>query len=87
MSLLRRGKTTLKCEITNITDLGFWLMIMGKEYFVPFSNYPELKQARVNNLFKVKLISPTQLHWKELDYDIEVKALENPRQYPLHFRK
>lgn len=85
MNSSKHGKNTLKCRITSINELGMWLIIQDKEYFVPFKFYPEFKKAPLNLILSVKLISPTQLRWEKLDYDIEITALSKPDQYPLHF--
>lgn len=77
---------TINYSITTITDLGFWLIINDKEYFVPFKHYPAFKTAKLNEIFAVKLISPSQLHWEDMDCDIELAALENPSQFPLQFK-
>jgi len=70
-------------EVTNIESFGFWILIEGKEFFVPFKDYPIFKQATIQQLLNMKVISPTQLHWPDLDADIEVEALEQPEHYPL----
>jgi hypothetical protein len=70
-------------EVTNIEPLGFWILIEGKEFFVPFEAYPIFQQATVQQLVNMELISPTQLHWPDLDADIELEALEHPDHYPL----
>jgi hypothetical protein len=73
-------------EVTNIEPLGFWILIEGKEFFVPFADYPIFKQATVQQLVNMKVTSPTQLHWPDLDADIELEALEIPDHYPLMWK-
>ena len=36
-----------------------------------------------NGFFQMPRVSPTQLHWPDLDADIEIDALEQPEHYPM----
>jgi hypothetical protein len=73
-------------QVTNISPLGFWIIVEQNEYFVPFKHYPCFKKATVEQICEFEMLSPKQLHWKELDCDIETDALENPQQFSLVFR-
>ena len=80
------GAVTSPAEITAITAHGFWLLVNDREYFVPFPDYPVFQRATVAQIYNLRQIGPDQLHWPELDADIELDALERPREYPLRFR-
>jgi hypothetical protein len=86
MSSLPPGVSTSVSEVTNITAHGFWLFVDDREYFVPFADYPVFRIATVAQIYAVRRIGPTQLHWPELDADIELDALERPDAYPLKFK-
>ncbi len=66
---------------------GFWLLVNGDEYFVAFDDYPPFKQATIEQIFRMNYIEPDQLHWPDLDVDIELNALRHPEHYPLVWRK
>jgi len=86
MNLLKYGKTIFNnSEVTSITKFGFWLLIDDKEYFVPFAEYTGFFKAKIEDILDFKMLSPNQLYWEKLDIDIEVDALENPRNFPLIF--
>lgn len=70
-------------EVTNIEPLGFWVLVDGKEFFVPFEEYPVFKRATLQQIINMEVIFPQQLHWPDLDADIELAALEHPNHYPL----
>jgi ethanolamine utilization protein EutA (predicted chaperonin) len=72
--------------VSNISYLGFWIIVNNKEYFVPFKDYPVFKKSSLDHIFKVKMISPQQLRWKDLDVDIEIDALERPTLFPLQYK-
>jgi hypothetical protein len=73
-------------EVRNIEPLGFWVLVDEREYFVPFADYPVFQGASINQIFQLQRLSPTQLHWPDLDVDIEIDALEQPEHYPLVFK-
>ncbi len=84
MSLSVLGNNILiNNTVTNITAIGFWLLIQDKEYFVPFAEYPCFKTATVTEIQRFTMLSPTQVHWFGLDCDIELEALEKPQNFPL----
>ncbi len=85
MSLELPGVSTSNSEVTNITILGFWLLVDDREYFVPFDDYPVFRRATVAQIYALERLSPTQFHWPELDADIELRALEHPQRFPLTY--
>jgi hypothetical protein len=87
MSSKPRGASISHGEVTNISAVGFWLLVNDREYFVPFADYPAFRQASVAQIYAVRQISPAQFNWPELDIDIELEALEQPDRFPLVFRR
>ena len=73
-------------EVTNISQLGLWLLVGDKEYFVPFKDYPEFTEATISQIYHLQRSGPGHFHWPDLDVDIELQALENPDKYPLKYR-
>ena len=86
MNLSTAGTSTSLSEVTNISSFGFWLLVEDKEYFVPFEDYPEFLAASVAQIYHMQQIGPDQLHWPDLDIDIEINALAQPEQYPLKYK-
>lgn len=86
MSSSRAGTNISSSEVTNIEPQGFWVLVDEKEYFVPYKEYPAFRQATVEQIFNLRSQGPGQLHWPDLDIDIEVKALESPEKFPLNYR-
>jgi len=80
------GTSISQSEITNISAIGFWLLVDNLEYFVPFDDYPVFKNATVAQICSVQRLDPRQLHWPELDADIELDALQYPERFPLQFK-
>jgi hypothetical protein len=80
------GENTSKVEITNISAFGVWIIINDTEYFMPYSEYPWFKEAKVTDILNVQLINNNHLYWKELDIDLEVASLKDLEKYPLIYR-
>ena len=83
MNLLKSGKNISKAEITNISEHGFWILLSGKEYYLPFEKYPWFKDAKISTIFNVEVFNNNHLFWRDLDVDLSIKILENPDNYPL----
>ncbi len=87
MSSSRPGRRTSASEVTNIGVHGFWFLDGDSEYFVPFKDYPEFREATVAQIHALRKAGPGQYHWPGLDLDIEAAALEEPKKFPLAFRR
>ncbi len=81
-----RGKRTFGAEVQGVLKEGLWMLIRGREYFLPFAAYPWLRTASLSALQRVKLLHGHHLYWSDLDVDIDVESLEHPERYPLVFR-
>lgn len=79
-------KNISQVEVTNISLHGFWLYVRGKEYFLPYDEYPWFRDAKVKDILAVELHHRTHLYWPRLDVDLDVDILESPQDYPLTYR-
>lgn len=86
MSSSPTGIHTSPNEVTNISHNGFWLLADDKEYFVPFGDYPQFRQANVAQIYDVQCLGKNQFHWPALDTDFELYTLENPGRFPLKYK-
>lgn len=86
MSSSPLGASTSGDAVTAIGRHSFWVLVTDREYFVPFSEYPEFLTATPRQIFAVRVLPPTHLHWPELDVDVELAALERPSQFPLKWK-
>ena len=78
-----RGTLTSDAEVTNISAHGFWLLLAGRELFVPFDEFPWFRDAPVGRILHVVLQSPVHLYWPDLDVDLAVESIEHPERFPL----
>ncbi len=77
------GPATSAAEITNISKHGFWLLIDGRELFLPFTDFPWFKRAPVEAILRLDRPTPGHLHWPDLDVDLSLDSIEHPELYPL----
>lgn len=80
------GTATSAAEVTNISKHGFWLLIDGREHFLPFDEFPWFKKATVETILRLERPTPEHLHWPDLDVDLALDSIEHPERYPLKSR-
>jgi hypothetical protein len=65
---------------------GLWLLLHGKEYFLPYEQYPWFREARIADILNVTLVREEHLHWPALDVDLCVESLDHPEDFPLIYK-
>ena len=83
MRSLKRGKTTSACEVTNISEHGFWILLQGTEYFLPFEKFPWFREAKISEIMAVELYHEHHLYWPKLDVDLSTDIIQDPDKYKL----
>lgn len=77
------GPATSEAEVTNVSAHGFWLLLRGEELLVPFAEFPWFKKATIDQLTNVEWPSQNHLYWPQLDVDLSVESIRNPKAFPL----
>ena len=83
MKSAARGKRISDVEITNVSKHGFWILVRDRELFAPFKDFPWFKRASVGEILNVEMPGPNHLYWPDLDVDLAVESIENPKAFPL----
>ena len=86
MRLAEHGTSTSKVEILNISPQGMWLYLKDQEYFLPYEEFPWLRNARLSEIQKVQLLHGHCLHWDTLDVDLDLDSLNHLDRHPLKYR-
>ena len=81
------GTTTSAAEVTNISGHGFWILLDGRELFLPFDEFPWFRDATVAEITELERPRPEHLRWPRLDVDLTVDSIEHPERYPLTDRR
>jgi hypothetical protein len=68
--------------VTNVSQHGFWLLINGREQFVPFKQFPWFREVSIGALCNVELPHPGHLNWRDLDIDLAVESVQHPKRFP-----
>src|SRR4051794_13201924 len=78
-----RGAATSEAEVTNISAHGFWLLLDGRELFLPFDEFPWFKRAPVEAILRLERPAPNHLYRPALDVDLSIASIEHPERSPL----
>ena len=76
-------KDTPQVEVQDISRHGVWLYAKGREFLLTFKDHPWFKDAKISEVYNVKLLHRSHLYWPDLDVDLDIEALEHPEEYPL----
>ena len=76
------GKSTFEVEVTNLDRHGLWLLVRDEEFFLPFSQFPWFRDAKIASILNVELLHEKHLHWPDLDIDLTLDSIRNPDAYP-----
>ena len=86
MKSLERGISTSNVEVVNVSPRGIWLYVRGKEYFLPYEEFPWFQDARLSEIHRVQLVHGRFLRWEDLDVELTLASLEHPDRYPLKYQ-
>lgn len=82
---LNKGKNISEVAI-HTSSFGIWLIVHDTEYFLSYKDYPWFREAKISDIDDVELLHGVHLHWRALDVDLDLDALDNPEKYPLSYR-
>ncbi len=80
------GKSISEIEVTNISAHGFWILVGGRESFLPFEDFPWFKDVPVGRITNVQLLHSDHLYWPDLDVDLALESVDHPEKFPLMSR-
>ncbi|MCD6326387.1 DUF2442 domain-containing protein [bacterium] len=80
------GASISAIEVTHINARGFWLFIDGREYYLPYSDFPWFADATVRQICHIERNLRDQFHWPDLDVDLTLDMIESPEKYPLKYK-
>ena len=83
MKSLTRGKNISNPEVLNISQHGFWILVDGKEFFLPFEKFPWFRKATIEDISKIELLHAEHLYWPKLDVDLSLDIIEHPEKFQL----
>jgi hypothetical protein len=69
--------------VSNVSPHGFWLLLGAEELFVPFADFPWFRDATIHQIAKVEWPAAQHLYWPDLDIDLAVESIRDPKAFPL----
>jgi hypothetical protein len=79
------GEST-SVKVHAIVTNGITLEVKGRTYFLPYVSNPWFKDAKVSDVFDVKMYADG-IRWENLDVDLEMESLMYPEKYPLVMKR
>ncbi|MBI3330673.1 MAG: DUF2442 domain-containing protein [Candidatus Omnitrophica bacterium] len=86
MKSLERGIRTSNAEVVSVSPHGIWLSVRGREYFLPYEEFPWFQEARLSEIHRVRLVHGRFLRWEDLDVELVLESVEHPDRYPLKYQ-
>lgn len=83
MNSQQHGENTSTVEVTHVSREGLWLLVANQEFFLPFDEFPWFKDAPISKVLNVEEPTPGHFRWPDLDLDLEIESIRDPRKYPL----
>jgi hypothetical protein len=83
MKSCKHGRRTSDVEVTNVDKHGLWLLVKGREHFLPYADFPWFRTAPAAKVRQVDLLHGAHLYWPALDVDLSLESLDCPRKYPM----
>ncbi len=79
----QNGTTTSSVRVLTITNKGILLSLSKGDFFLSYDNYPWFYNAKVEDVFDVKMDGNDAIRWDKLDVDLEIDSILEPQKYPL----
>jgi hypothetical protein len=70
-----------------ITSDGIIVSVLGRDFYLSYDRLPWFKNAKVSDVFNVKMCGDDGIRWEALDVDLEIESLKHPEQYPLVMKR
>ena len=77
------GTVTSAVEVTDVSKDGFWLRLDTDKLLVTFAYFPSFRNATRAQLADVQWPAPNHLYWPQLDTDVSVESIRDPKAFPL----
>jgi hypothetical protein len=69
--------------MTQRDQAGFRITVSGREYRLLYRDFPWFQNATAASVRNVILDSSGDLHWPDLDVDLEISSLNDLDRFPL----
>lgn len=77
------GTTILGAKVTNVSGHSIWMLVDDEEIALPYTEFPWIKAATIQQIFNVVRPTADHLYWPDLDVDLSVESIRYPERFPL----
>lgn len=79
MKSAAHGRAISRAEVTNVSTHGFWLVVNGRELFLPFKEFPWFETATIRDLSNVELHGTDHLFWPVQRLQVALQTIRGGR--------
>ncbi len=83
---LKQNSTNTYAKVLVVTENGMLIALTTGDYFMPYTQFPWFKEAKVSEVMQVVAVGDDALRWDALDVDLEIESIIQPEKYPLIYK-
>jgi hypothetical protein len=80
---LKENGKDIYVKVVSITPTNLVLLFYDEELLIPFTRVPWFLNAKIEDIFDVKMNGIDEIRWDKLDIDLDVDSIKHPERYPL----
>ena len=84
---LRENTERTSVSVRSIMPDGIFLSVFGSDYYLSYDRLPWFIDAKVSDIFDVKMYGTDGIRWEALDVDLGIDSLKHPEKYPLVMKR
>ncbi len=82
----KQNSTNTFAKVLVVTENGMLIALPTGDYFMPYTQFPWFKEAKVSEVMQVEAVGDDALRWDALDVDLEIESIIQPEKYPLIYK-
>ena len=86
-TISKQSTETISVNVRSIMPDGIFLTLYGNDYYLSYNRLPWFRDAKISDIFNVKMIGDYGIRWDTLDVDLEIGSLKYPEKYPLVMKR
>ena len=90
MKMKTNSKQSIDHTSVNVRSImpdGIFISVCENDYYLSYDRLPWFKNAKVSDVFNVKMCGNEGIRWDALDVDLEMESLIHPEKYPLVMKR
>jgi len=84
---LKKSSKHTSVSVRSILPDGIFISVSEKDYYVSYDRLPWFRNAKISDIFNVKMCGNEGIRWDTLDVDLEIDSLKYPEKYPLVIKR